>query len=279
MLKRILLPIDPSPNAKAAFDYALKLAKANDAEITGLMILDSPEIERSVGPVTPGALQYALKAEKRREALAHDHIQEQLAMFAKECDEHRVRHKEVEAQGKPSEMIVGESVFFDLVVMGMETHFHFETTDRASKTLEEIAGHMMPPVIAVPLKPYDPTQARHVTIAFGGSRSAARSVRQFVNLAAFKDAEITILSSNSEMEVANELMTAVSRYLTAHGYDSITHAWTPGPVIEAMQDRYLDEADLIVLGAHAKSGILSFLYGRVTKFVLEQAETPVFIAN
>jgi nucleotide-binding universal stress UspA family protein len=46
-----------------------------------------------------------------------------------------------------------------------------------------------------------------------------------------------------------------------------------------MQDRYLDEADLIVLGAHAKSGILSFLYGRVTKFVLEQAETPVFIAS
>lgn len=279
MLRRILLPLDPSPFSEAAYRYACGLARVHDAEITGLMVLDAPEIERAVGHVTPGALEYARKAERRREALAHERIQHRLAEFAERCQDEGVRHKEVEVQGTPAEMIIGESVFFDVVLMGIETHYHFETTSQPSRTLEEIAGHMMPPVITVPLKEYDPVQTHRVTIAFGGSRTAARSVRQFVTLGLFKKAEITILCSNPEMPVANELMAAVSRYLTAHDYGRITHAWTPGPVIEAMRDQYLEQADLIVLGAHAKQGILSFLYGQVTKFVLNEASTPVFIAN
>lgn len=279
MLSRILLPLDPSPYSDAAFRYARGLALAHNAEITGLMILDTPEIERAVGHVTPGALEYARKAGRRREGLAHEHIQEQLSLFAARCEEFGVRHGEVEVQGAPAEMIIGESVFFDVVVMGMETHYNFETSDEPSRTLQEIAGHMMPPVITVPLKEYAPESTKHVTIAFGGSRTAARSVRQFVALGMFKEAQISVLCSNPDMDVANELMAAVTRYLFAHGYNEIAHAWTPGPVIEAMKDQYLEEADLIVLGAHAKPGILSFLYGQVTKFVLNEGSTPVFIAN
>ena len=81
------------------------------------------------------------------------------------------------------------------------------------------------------------------------------------------------------MEVADRLMAAVGRYLVSHGYNEVQHAWTPGPVIEAMREQYLEEADLIVMGAHAKHGILSFLYGQVTKFVLSEASTPIFVAN
>ncbi|MFC2086034.1 universal stress protein [Bacteroidota bacterium] len=279
MLSRILLPIDPSPHSEAAFQYALGLARAHDAEITGLMVLDAPDIERAVGPVTPGALEYARKAERRREAIAHEHIQERLGRFAARCEELGVRHKEVEVQGSPAEMIIRESVFYDVVVMGIETHYHFETSDEPSRTLEEIAGRMLPPIITVPLKEYAPETAGHVTIAFGGSFTAARSIRQFVNLGLFKDAEISILCSKPEMERANELMAAVDRYMSAHGYDHITHVWTPGPVIEAMREQYLEQADLIVLGAHAKQGMLSFLYGHVTKFVLGDASTPVFVAS
>jgi nucleotide-binding universal stress UspA family protein len=279
MLSRILLPLDPSPYSDSAFKYAVGLAKAHDAEITGLMILDAPEIERTIGPVTPGAVEYARKAERRREALAHEHIQKGLAAFATACEASGVRHGEVEVQGAPAEMIIGESVFFDVVLMGIETHFNFETSDEPAHTLEAIAGRMMPPVITVPLKEYSPDATKRVTIGFGGSTTAARSIRQFVALGLFKNAEITVLCSNPDIEVANELMGAVSRYLSAHGYDQIEHAWTPGPVIEAMREQYLEDADLIVLGSHAKHGILSFLYGHVTKFVLNEASTPVFIAN
>ena len=279
MLRRILVPLDPSPHSDAALSYAVGLATSHGAEIAGLMVLDTPEIEKSVGHVSPGAVEYARKAEQHREAIAHEHIQEMLAAFSAQCQKAGVRHKELEVQGDPAEMIISESVFFDLVIMGMETHLHFETSEEPSKTLDDIAGHMMPPVITVPLKPYDPANAGKVTIAFGGSRTAARSIRQFVALGLFKDSEVTILCSNSEKEVADDLMQAVTRYLNAQGYDRVEHAWTPGPVIEAMQERYLEEADLIVLGAHAKApGILKFLYGQVTKFVLTEASTPLFIA-
>jgi nucleotide-binding universal stress UspA family protein len=279
MLTRILLPLDPSRHALAAFNYAAGLAKMNNAEITGFMVLDTPEIEKTARTVTPGAIEYARKAEQRREAQAHEHIQELLARFSSRCTEQGIRHKTVEVQGAPADMIIGESVFYDLVVMGIETHYNFETSDQPSGTLEGIAGRMMAPVIAVPLKPYDPGLAQRVTVAFGGSRSAARSIRQFVNLGLFKDAEITILCSNPEIEIANRLMAAVARYLDAHGFERVVQEWTPEPVQDALRDEFLGPSDLVVLGAHAKHGILSFLYGKVTKYVLSDSSTPVFIAS
>ena len=279
MAGRILVPLDPSPFSSSAVDYACGLAKGMDAEVTGLMILDAPDIEKSVRGVTPGALEYAQKAGRRKEADAHRQIQQHLAEFARICEQRGIRHRELEVQGEPASMIIGESVFFDIVVMGIETHYKHQTSDAPCDTLQKIAGHMMPPVIAVPEERYEPSDITKITVAFGGSRTAARSIRQFVNLGLFQKAEITILCSNPEINVANELIAAVSRYMNAHGYDNLQPMWTPRPVVEELREKYLDETDLIVLGAHAKHGILSFLYGQVTRFVLNEATTPVFIAN
>jgi nucleotide-binding universal stress UspA family protein len=279
MLKRILVPLDPSSHALAALDFGIVVAKRHDAEVTGFMVLDTPEIERAVGPVRPGALEYARKAERRREAKAHQRIEELLSRFVKRCEAAGVRHRSTEATGNPAEMIVRESIFYDLVLLGMRTHFHFATQDEPCNTLEEIAGRVMPPIITVPAKHPGPDAISRIVIAFGGSRTGAKSVRQFAGLPLFTNAKVTILSSNQDMEKAKRYTGAVKRFLEAHNYANVEEAWTPEPINEALREKYIGNVDLIVLGAHAKSGILSFLYGQVTKSLIADGSTPLFIAN
>jgi nucleotide-binding universal stress UspA family protein len=279
MMKRILVPLDPSSYAQAALDFAIALAARHGGEVTGFMVLDTPDIERAVGPVSPGALEYARKAERRREAKAHRQIQELLSRFSARCDAAGVANRKVEASGSPAEMIIRESVFYDLVLLGMRTHFHFATQDEPCTTLNDIAGRVMPPIIVVPAKHPGPETIMRVLVAFGGSRTGAKSVRQFAGLHLFTDAATTILSSNQSMEKAQRYTGAVRQFLEAHGYSHVEEDWTPEPVGETIRSKYQGNVDLIVLGAHAKSGILSFLYGQVTKSLITDGSTPLFIAN
>jgi nucleotide-binding universal stress UspA family protein len=279
MLKRILVPLDPSSHALAALDFGIALANLQNAEVTGLMILDTPEIGRSIGPVTPGASEYARKAGRRREARAHRRIQELLSRFRKRCDAAGVRHRSIEVSGNPGEMIIRESVFFDVVLLGMKTYFHFETQEEPCSTLMDIAGRVMPPIITVPERHPGPETIKRVLVAFGGSRTGAKSVRQFAGLNLFTDANTTVLTANQDMDLAHRYTAAVKRFLDAHEYESVQEAWTPGPVGDALHGQYIGNTDLIVLGAHAKAGILSFLYGQVTKSLLAEGSTPLFIAN
>jgi len=54
MIKRILLPLDASPFTAAATEAACLLAKNQDAQITGLVVIDIPGIKKSIGPVPLG---------------------------------------------------------------------------------------------------------------------------------------------------------------------------------------------------------------------------------
>ena len=45
VIKRILIPLDPSPYSKSALNLACIIAKVYNDELTGLVILDIPGIE------------------------------------------------------------------------------------------------------------------------------------------------------------------------------------------------------------------------------------------
>ncbi len=76
MIKRILLPLDPSSYTKTATYIACKIAQLHHAEVTGLVILDLPGIERSIGPIPMGALHYAEKIELAKKVEASQRIEQ-----------------------------------------------------------------------------------------------------------------------------------------------------------------------------------------------------------
>ena len=279
MIRRIIVPLDPSAYSDAAVSYAIQLAAAHEAEITGFMVVDTPGIHESVSPISPGAAVYAKKAENRLEAEAHERIGEILKKFASRCDKAGVAHQELEAQGDPVEAIARESAFYDLLIVGLRTHFHFQTSDSDGETLEKLVGRLATPILAVTEDHVPLSDHLNVIIAFDGSPAAVRSLRQFTQLAAFSNPNIGILTANEELEAARKIFGPADAYLRSYGYTDITSEWTPMHIDDAFDEEYIERADLVVLGVHAKQGIFNFGVGSVTNHLIRTAKVPVFIGQ
>jgi nucleotide-binding universal stress UspA family protein len=67
--------------------------------------------------------------------------------------------------------------------------------------------------------------------------------------------------------------------LAAHGFDEVRSEWTEDDIVEAVDERYLDAADLVVVGAHSKVAVIDFLIGSLTRHLIEVARKPILIGQ
>lgn len=280
MLRRILIPFDPSPYAASALEYGCFLAKRQNAGVTGVVVLDIPGIEKSIGPTPLGGIYYAEKLEKAKEKRAHEHIQALLGKFREVCRREGVVHSEAELQGSPSGQIVHDAVFYDLVVMGISTHFHFETEHTPGNSIERILSHAVTPVLAIP-ESFIPKEKLNVLIAFDGSLSAIRAMQGFTRSfeASSFETDITLLMSGIEENIAKFNLDGARAYLSAHGFRSIKVEQTEQDIIGIMDEKYLQWADMIVLGVHSKKGLLDFMIGSLSRHLIETGSKPLLFGQ
>jgi nucleotide-binding universal stress UspA family protein len=258
MIKRILIPLDPSPFTETAMEIACTVAKQKGAELTGLVILDIPGIKKSIGPIPMGGLYYAEKLEEHKEKA----------------------HSEAELQGSPSERIIRESIFYDLVIIGLRTYFHFETSDKPGDSLEKMMDHSITPIYGVPEKfSILSTEKIKVLISLNESLPAARALKRFVKLADPDIMEFKLLMSHPEKETASYYMDQAEKYLNAYSIYNVEKVWTSQNIIQAMEEQYIDWATIIVLGAHSKKGLFDFMLGSLTKHLIKEAKKPLLIGQ
>ena len=281
MIKRILLPLDASPFTAAATEAACALARSHDAEITGLVVLDIPGIKKSIGPVPLGGGHYAKRLEGTRREAAEKVVDELLATFRAKCAAEGVPWQEAEAQGTPHEQIIDESVYYDALVMGLRTFYRFDPEGKPGDTLDNILEHSVTPVLGIPenyVKPEPGTRVKSL-ILFDGSLPAARSLQRFAQMTRPELTETTLVMAGSDEELANYQLERAARYLAAHGFDEVRSEWTADDIVEAVDERYLDAADLVVVGAHSKVAVIDFLIGSLARHLIEVALKPILIGQ
>jgi nucleotide-binding universal stress UspA family protein len=284
MLKRILVPLDPSPYTDAAIELACFIAKKRDAEITGLVMLDIPGIEKSIGPMPVGAIHYAEVLEKKKIKEAEDRIRILLEKFKKKCMGNGIRYNEAKYQGSPSERIIKESAFYDAIIVGMRTYFDFETEEESFKghPIEKILGESITPIYAVPKDCQLHTAKDHklqVLIAYDGSMLSARAMQRFAQLALPEILEVTVITSQNDKDQADYLLDHVQEYLVSHGFQNVKKIWTRDNIIHAVDKEYLEQTDIFVVGAHSKRGLFDFIIGSLTRHLLAIDKKPVIIGQ
>ncbi|MBN2423993.1 MAG: universal stress protein [Calditrichaceae bacterium] len=282
MIKRILVPLDASPYAKNALNFACKIAQQLDSEITGLVILDLPGIEKSIGPIPAGGLYYAEQLEKTKTEEAKKQIDRIMDDFEKKCRDEGVRFAKSQQQGCPSENIVREAVYYDAVIIGMRTYFQFGAKDDSGDSLEEILDSCITPIYAVP-KSFEivnfPAMSMNVCIAFDGSLPAARAMQRFTHLRLPDHLQVTVLNSNKNKDEAQYLLDRAESFLMGHGFRNIKKDWTNESIIKAVENQYLDKMDLFVVGANSKNDLLDFFLGSLTKTLIKKDKKPVLIGQ
>lgn len=282
MIKRILIPLDPSPYSKSTLNLACIIAKVYDAELTGLVILDIPGIEESIGPIPMGGLYYAEKLEKEKKEEAQKRIEGLLKDFEKKCVKEKIKYQVAERQGSPSNQILKESIYYDLVMIGLRTYFNFETSEEYGASLDNLLKESITPIYGIPeIIPFadKPDRKIRILLAFDGSPLAARAMQRFTQLVDPDLFEITLLNASEDREEGDFILTQAEKYLKSHGIKNIKKEWTSENIIDVVEKEYYDKMDGFVVGAHAAEGIFDFFVGSLTKFLVKRGKKLVFIGK
>ncbi len=282
MVKRILIPLDPSPYTDTAIEYGCRMAKENGAELTGMVILDIPGIERAIGPVPLGGIHFAEDLEKHKKLDAEKRIHILLDVFKEKCETHQVPYRVAELQGLPSEQILKESIFYDLIIVGLKTFYRFDSEERPGDSLNKLMDQSATPILAVPANfklPDFRKEKLKVLIAFDGSFPAARAIQRFASLIKGDIAELTILFSTKDKTKADYYFEQATEYLEAHGFNNINTVWGSESISDMIDLKWFDWADSIVLGAHSRNYFTKYTTGRLTKHLIDKGNTCLFIGQ
>lgn len=276
-IKKILVPLDASIYTEGATETACRIAQAHQAEIAGVAVLDSPEIRSSVIPAIGPYYPMMVDAVHAKIKHAEQVLEESLERFAKTCEEAGVKHFETEYEGIPATKLLESSIFFDLVVLGLETSFHFETRGGRGDTLDKMLDNTATPILAVP--PTGMGSLQRVLVTFDGSFGSSRALRDFLIMAKPFDPEITILTAELKPEKSEFLLENARNLLTSHGFSKVETVAREEPVEKAVDDAMLDGMDLVVAGIHSRHRIKDLFVGSFATKLIKRGNTALFLSH
>lgn len=275
-IKKILVPLDVSPFSVSATRAACAIAQHHSASVDGLVVLDLPEIVGQNVPYHAWMQPDALVRNAERASGAKRRISDALAKFKETCGAEGVSHFEAEKQGVPADRILESASFHDLVVIGLRTYFHFETDEDAGDTLEKILRAPQTPILAIPETCQNTWQK--VLIAFDGSPSACKALKEFARLAQPYEMHVTLLMSADDKASAEACTNSARDYLESHGLKEIQTVVSDSDILDLLHSEYLNTFDLIVSGSHSRKYLKDFFVGSVARRLIDHGETALLLS-
>ena len=275
MIKGILVGIDGSQFSESALELAIRWAKRFDALVVGLGVIDEPNIHG--GEALPiGATYYKSMQGKAMFAEARKKVDRFLENFSLRCSNEHVAFTPLEDVGSPATQIELKSQRYDIVLLGKETHFEFETTSRADDTLVRVLRHGCRPIVIAPL---ELPETRQVMVAYDGSVQAARALQAVETSGLANDREVHVLTVADSRIKAARIADRAVQFLSLHGIAARAVPLEPSgqPADKILNQVSEVKAELLVMGAFGKPTFQEFFLGTVTRQVLRSTTVPVFL--
>jgi nucleotide-binding universal stress UspA family protein len=282
MLRSILVGLDGSDYSKSAIDAGIYLARKSGALLVGLGVVDEPTIREAEPRLIGGGVPYAEPVLYReRIADARREVELFLSQFTRRCAEAGVACKVLEDVGTPHEQIEQQAQRYDLILLGQQTRFHFETQEGYDDTVRRVLKNSPRPVITVPARlRMNPDEPGHsVLVAYDGSLQAARALHAFQTSGLAGLLPSIVVTVAAEHGDAARIAERAIDYLRFHDIKAqalpITTRDTPASVLLAMARE--NRSVVIVMGGYGQPILREFFIGSVTRTLLAQSPVPLFL--
>ncbi len=282
MLSSILVGLDGSDYSHSAIEVGIYLARKTGALLVGLGVVDEPTIRDAEPRLVAAGVPYAEPVLYReRIASARREVEQFLSRFSLRCAKAGVACKVLEDVGMPHEQIELQAQRYDLIIMGQQTRFHFETQEGYDDTVRRLLKSSPRPVITVParldIKPDDPGHT--VLVAYDGSLQAARALQAFQTSGLAGLLPTIVVSVSSEQLEASRVAERAIDYLRFHEIKAEplplpTGKPTATVLLETAAKR---NAVLIVMGGYGQPILREFFIGSVTRTLLAESPVPLFL--
>ncbi len=275
MIKRILVGLGGTPYTPFAIKRAIELARAHQAELTGVTVVDIQRLSR-VGPVPLGASASAKELRDFRLEVAQDHVREAIAQFESACRDAGVSHGVRQEEGNPFTSMASEARYHDLMIFGLKSLFEHDVVSDPHDTLIRLVGAGVRPILAV--SP-DARPIKRILIAYSGSMESAKTIKWFAQLRPWPDATLRVVTFDHPAKEAEQLVGDAAEYLRKHGFEP-EEAYMAGSPKHALLPYAVEwGADLIVAGNSAKSLLLRRTLGETALNLITNSDRPLFLAQ
>jgi nucleotide-binding universal stress UspA family protein len=178
--------------------------------------------------------------------------------------------------GDPAQHILREAQRCDVVVLGRQTHFHFETRDRPDATLAQVLRTSPRPVVVVPRTL---PEGDGIVVAYGGGREAARTLQTFESLGVAAGQEVAVVTIHRDRAQAEATVALAGDFLSSHEmphrvYPIVSENEPAAVLLEELRRR---RPGLLVMGAHGYHPLRDLFATSVTRAVLAECAVPVFV--
>jgi nucleotide-binding universal stress UspA family protein len=278
LINEILVCIEGSASGERAIELAITMAQKLGARLTGLAIVDEPDI-RSGAATGIGGSSYKRQRDDALVSDAEARVHMWLERFGARCQRAGVPAHVLEERGRPEATILEKMGAYDLTLMGRHANFKFETMANDSGTRDGILHRSRKPVLVVPEEA--PLESPRVMIAFDGSSAAKRAIRSFADSGLATGRELHVACVDDDGASAWEMAARGVALFAELGFAAVPmNVVSVLPIADALiEARGKLGAGLMVMGAYTKSGLSELIWGSVTRELVEKTAVPLFLQH
>jgi len=285
MIRSALLALDATEASAIAQQKAISFCQYVGSQagssgcpihLTGVAVVDRPDIERrEPAPIGGGAFKV-----DRDEALLKDACEKVAAIlddFETKCHEAGVPCSTVRSEGHPYKQIERAACQHDLILIGRDTNFHFETREKTGDTLLKLVRDHPRPIIVTSDQDLG---GRSIVVAYDGSLQASRALHVWILLGLLrKETEVHVVSINRDETEARRLCDEATTLLSHHDISAASHPIASKEKVVSVLNSHLPalEPRMIVMGAFGKSGLRARFFGSTTMAMIRDCPYPLFL--
>lgn len=278
MIKSILLPIDGSVYTEAQVRYTIELARAFDARISVLSILDVRIFEWAVVMGTDGFVPIIPSNVYKEESKKI--LESKAAAVLEKCSEiltsENVEFDAEKISGSPSDIICEKAPLVDLLVIGMRGEFAKWKKNLVGATLDAVMRQWSKSILVTSR---EFKSIGNILFAYDGSERSNKALQLVGLFATQLSAPVTVLSVHDKEIFRSKLLEEAQSYLKPYKAQVDLVGVSGNPEKEIIRVAGERHCDLMIMGAFGHSRIREAILGSTTEQVVRKADVPVLLSK
>jgi nucleotide-binding universal stress UspA family protein len=276
MIKDIVVNLNVAKGGGPAGDYAISIAGAFDAHLTGIAFVYDPIVPVSATGYIPAEVIERQQSDNESYAKAAIDRFGQATARAGLSAEPLTINASLAGAGEHFARIARR---FDLAVVGQAEPRTSTVDDIIAETALFETGR---PIIVVPYIQKGPLKLDTVMACWDGSRQAARAIGDAMPLLTKAGKVEVVIIANEPGKQDKIEGVDMGQHLARHGLKTVVERIPGGDVdvADALLSHAADSgADFMVMGGYGHSRLREFVLGGVTRSILQSMTVPVLMSH
>ena len=275
MIKDVIVNLGVGAKANSGSDYAISLAAALNAHLTGIIFLYGPTMPVSRAGYVPPELEVIERHNEAAVKAVRESFTAASTRTGVNAESLTVSASLVSAGDQFGQI----ARRFDLAVVGQAEP---ETKMVEENIIEAALFDSGGPVIIVPYIQRAPLRLDHIMVCWDGSRAAARAIRDAIPFLR-RAGRIEVVMVTNDRDKQDQIERPdIGAHLARHGLNVAIRRMPLGDVDVAallLSHAADEDVDFIVMGGYGHSRLREFVLGGVTRSMLRTMTVPVLMSH